>query len=862
MINHIIEYFKISHPLDKDKGSIVISDPGKLSEKCFKAFLDDRKSSGSAELPRILRVLVSPEETPNPEDIDLVKRFERNAEIQDSHFWGISKLRIFLRFTVACGVGYFIYWTIFNFPWFWVPATVFLENILGDILTKIFQGVVIAFVPGLSFIKNFVGAKRWVRANFRSQYTRIYSEFGKSSREYFTKEVRKCLRNIEAAAEEEKVSIEVGAVKNILEEILSKGEVSLDFAQDWSGRFEKLLEELSQRAKKEVFLEGVVIKLDGLKNDLILHYLEGFQIIPLKVGGVNLSGEEIFPLLGLPGQNSDLSRSLLAEGFKEKAKNLKDFLDETSLIREKIYSSFDSLKKAKKREERLKLLEIIEEGFENLRNIAGSFHFGDNPYIAHERGENLSDFYDKLYSLFGEAKLDILEGKKRVKRVLVRRLKIRSERQQRKRIKELRLKVERILCQEISTKKAYEKISHLFSFFGKDLKGSLAFFGIVLFTFASLLSFKVLGPDEVLTSTYLRWGVKETATQKVPLFSRGIKVHRFGEGLSIFLKRELFWQLPIPLVYTHKIDFTQPQKFTSYMIFAAPTDTLYKKGLKLLAGAYGGYYQIVEISFDFLPKDKEIWISYDYDGKGGKRLRRDIASIVDDEWRGELFDFKKSPLIDLEDEEEMEEVFAGSYFKKLWNEGRMKEIIKSQIFRSPLMTYQYGTYSERINPGIDLILRSLEEEKTEVKDILLSREEKEEKLAEIEEFKSQIEQIKKDTLERVKEEYGALRKSPQEFKKYLSDPESISELRGFETVWLAIQEIMLYQYTTEKLIKTLQGELGEEKKQELLGMLVERIEENPYFSSLIEIRDVEARVIFMDSHGYRSLISKIMEEII
>ena len=74
MINHIIEYFKIPHPLDKAEGSIVISDPGKLSEKCFKAFLDDRKSSGSAELPRILRVLVSPEKTPNPEDIDLVKR--------------------------------------------------------------------------------------------------------------------------------------------------------------------------------------------------------------------------------------------------------------------------------------------------------------------------------------------------------------------------------------------------------------------------------------------------------------------------------------------------------------------------------------------------------------------------------------------------------------------------------------------------------------------------------------------------------------------------------------------------------------------------------------------------------------------
>jgi len=859
MINHIIEYFKIPHPLDKDKGSIVISDPEILSGKCFKAFLDDKKSSGPAELPRILRVLVSPEEKTDPQDVDLVKRFEQNAEIQDSHFWGIYKLRIFLRFTAACGVGYFIYWTIFNFPWFWVPATVVLENILGDILTKIFQGVVIAFVPGLSFIKNFIGARRWIRANFRSQYTKIYSQFGKSSREYFVKEVKKCLRNVEAAAKEEKVYLEVGAIKNILEEILSKHEVSLDFAQDWSRRFEEILEDLSQRAKREVFLEGVVIKLDKLKNDLILHYLEGFQMIPLKVARVNLSQEEIFSLLG---QNLDLPSTLLAEGFREKTKNLKDFLDETSSISEEIYSSFDSLKKAKEKKERKKLLESIEEGFENLRNMVGNFHFGDNPYVPHEIGGNLSDFYDKLYHLFGEAKLDILEGEKAVKGVLVRRLKIRSERQQRKRIQELRLKVERLLCQGISTKKVYEKISHLFSFFGRDFKRSLAFSGVVLFAFASLLSSKVLAPDEVLSSTYLRWGVKETATQKVPIFSRGVKVYRFGEGLPIFPKKELFWQLPIPLVYTYKIDFTQPQKFTSHMIFTAPTDTLYKRGLKLLAGAYGGYYQIVEISFDFLPKDRETWVGYDYDGKGTKRLRRDITSIVDGEWRGDLFDFEKSPLIDLEDEKEMEEIFSGSYFKKLWNEGTMKEIIRSQIFRSPLMTYQYGTYSEMISPGIDLILRSLEREKMKVRDSVLMKEEKEEKLAKIEEFKSQIEQIKKDTLETVKEEYGALRKSPQEFKKYLSDPESISELRGFETVWSAIQRTMLSQYLTEKLIKTMQGELGKEKKQHLLQMLVERIQENPYFSSLIEVRDVEARVIFMDSHGYRSLISKITEEVI
>lgn len=858
MINHIIEYFKVPHPLDKDKGSIVTSDPGKLSEKCFRVWMDDRKSTGPAELPRILRVVVSPEEEPNPEDFDLVKRFEHNTEIQDNHSWSIFKLRIFLRFTLACAIGYLIYWTIFNFPWFWIPATLFLESILGDTLTKVFQGVVIALIPGLSLIRNFVGAKRWTRANFRSRYTRIYHQFGKSSRDYFAREIKKCLKNIEREAREKKISLETTGIKNILEEILTRRQVSLDFARDWSRRFEEILKSLTQRAKREIFLEGVVVKLDQVKNDLFFHYLQGFQTVPLKVATPNLSPEEINPL---SGQNFDLTLSFLAKGFREKSKNLKDFLDRTFPIREGICSSFSSLRNVKGKEERLKLLESIEEGFEKLRNIAGNFHFGDNPHIPYERGENLSDFYDKLYHLFGEAKIDILEGKRAVKGVLFRRLKIRGERAQRRRIEKLRLRVERLLCQGISIKRGYEKVSHLFSFFGSDLKRSLLFSGAILFTFASLLSFKVLGPDQVLTTTYLRWGVKERATQKAPLFSRGVRVYKFGQGTPIFGGKELFWQLPVPLVYTHRIDFNKPQEFTSYMIFPAPTDTLYKKGLKLLAGVYGGYYEVVEIGFDFVPKDKEAWVGYDYDGKGAKRLRRDITSLVD-EWRGELFDFRESPLVDLENEEEMEKVFAGSYFKRLWEEGRMKEIIKSQVFRTPMMTYQYGTYAEMINPGIDLILRSIEREEAELRYSDLSRSEREKKLAEIEEFKNRVEEIKEDTLKMVEKEYDALRKNPEKLKKYFSDPESISELRGFETVWSAVQRIMLQQYIAEKLIKIMKGGLGREKKQKFLQMLVEKIQKNSYFASLIEIREAKAKVSFMDSHGYRSLISKITEEVI
>ena len=857
MISHIIEYFKIPHPLEKDKGSIVISAPIKLSEKYFRAWLDDKKSSGPADLPWISRVLISPEEA-RPEDEDLVKRFERNFEIEDNHSWGVTKLKIFLRFTAACVVGYFIYWTIFNFPLFWIPATLLLEKILGDTLTKLFQGVVIAFIPGLSFIKNFVGAKRWIRANFRSQYTKIFRQFGRSSHQYFSQEIRKCLKNIRAAAEEENVSIEIGTIENLLEEILHKPPVNSDFIQDWSRRFEELLRDLSQRAKADGFFEGVIIKLDQLRRDLLLHYWQGFQIISLKIATPDLPKKEFFPSLN---HNFDLRLSLLGEGFKQKAKNLKDFLTETSSIRERIYSSFDSLKRAKGKGERVKLLESIEEDFEDSRNIVGNFHLGDNPGVPNERGESLSDFYDGLYYLFGRARLDILKEEKAIKAVFVRRIRIKTERQQKRRIEELRLKVERFLCQGINTRKTYQRISHFFSFFGANLKRSLAFSGLVFFGFTCLLNFKVVGPDEVLTTTYLRWGVKETATQKVPLFSRGVKVCRFGEGLPIFPKKELFWQLPPPLVYTHKIDFTQLQEFVAYMMFAAPVDSLYKKGLQLLAGAYGGYYQVIEIDFDFVVNDRESWIEYDYDGKGTKRLARDIASVVD-EWRGELLDPYGSPLLDLENEEEMEEVFYGSYFEKLWDEGRMEEIIKSQIFRSPMMTYQYGTYLERIGPGIDLILRSVESEKLKLEARDLSRSEKEKELAGIEDFKSRVEKIKEDTLKMAKEEYGILRKNPKELQKYLSDPESISELRGFETVWPTIQQIMLQHYITDKLIKIMEGELGEDKRQELLQRLVEKIEENPYFSSLIEIKEMKAEVVFMDSHGYRSFISKITEEII
>ncbi|MBC7189380.1 hypothetical protein H5U35_04095, partial [Candidatus Aerophobetes bacterium] len=259
MIYHLIEYYRIPHPLLKEKGYIAVSDPEVFSKKCFRVWIDDKKSTGDAELPRITRVLLSPYEIKEAEGERLVKIFEKNAKIQHERSFNILKLKIFLRFTSACAIGYFIYWTVYNLPWVWVPVNLFLEKILGDTLTSIFQGVVIALAPGLSFIKNFVGAKRYGRINFRSRYTKIIPGFDKTSRRYFTHEVKKCLTNIKESAKEEGVEFDITCLEKITEEIINEPAVNVDFARDWLFRFEKILEELSERAEEEDFFEGVVL---------------------------------------------------------------------------------------------------------------------------------------------------------------------------------------------------------------------------------------------------------------------------------------------------------------------------------------------------------------------------------------------------------------------------------------------------------------------------------------------------------------------------------------------------------------------------------------------------------------------------
>lgn len=854
MISHIIEYFKLLHPLKRGK-SIAVSDPDRLALTLYQMFVDDKKSEKAARIPQFTRVLISSEEQNWEKDSKLVKNFETHSQKNHQHVFNVKKLKIFLRFTIAGCASYFLYWSVYNLHIIWVPGEWIINTLFGGSYNLwIFYGAAIAIPAGSALISYFFGGKRWSRIHHQSKYTELFSEMGGDLREKIKQEyVKRSIRSLEEKARREKV--EVNEIRLLLEEIIStSSEPNLRFARSWNRRFDRVLEKLSSEFPD--LLRGEIPKLQDCKEELLNLYWQKFQFAPLRI--VTPFEDE--------NQNSfgaDLQFQTLMGGFKRKAEDLKKFREDTDSIQQKIWDDLELLDNAGGRGERIKILEEIQRSFERMRNISGNFHFGDNPSLPHERGENLSDFYDRLYELFGRAKNDIRERKRQIKGVLFSRFPVKSESQQRKRISRLKLQVERLIGVETEHCVFYDRVSRFFSWWGNNAARSAIFSLILFFFFTSFLSFELLNPGQWLTTRPLRIGVKEKATQEEKLLSRGVRISRFEEGFPIGFGKRLFWHLPLPLTFSHRINFTGEKKFTAYRILGSSgPNNPWQKGKSLLAGPYNRqYYEVLRIDFIFKVEDGESWAKIDYDGHGPDRLSRDITSLLD-EWQSSLFNFyEKDFLVDVTDNEQMQQIFSGSYFEKLCQNGTLATIIRYHIARSPLVTYQYGTVPERINPGIELILNELERREARIKAGFLEVASKKQELERIGEFRDWVKEQRKRVEEETRQEYSSLRKNPELLKRILEDPRAnIQELKNFETVWGGIRQTMLHEYGMEKFKKIIEGESGKEKKQELLVGLKERINQNPYFADLINIVNLQFQILSMSEMEYGQTIQRrIME---
>ncbi len=853
MISHIIEYLKLPHPFKRGK-RVVTSDPDKLAGGFSRIQSADRRSEGPAKQPRFLRVLVSPDDK-KTENERLVKEFETESKKIHDHTFNWMKLRIFISLGVAGSIAYFLYWSIYGFPLLWFPSVWFINFFFGgSSLWGLFFGAVIILLPVKSLITNFFGGKRWNRIHGVSKYTELFSKVGKDIREKLKGTyIKKSFEILEKIAKQEKVDI--GQIRVLVDEILSTTSTGADFAKKWTRKFDQVLEDLSSNCSDS--FKGEITKLQDLKEDLLELFRQGFCFAPLVV--VSPSSKDISA-----SESEDINLKILSGGFRNKAKNLKLFLKETEPLQEVVWTNFELLDKAKGKSERVEILEKIQYGFERMRNLASGFHFGDNPNIIHQRGRNLSDFYDKLYELVGKAKNDIREGKKAARALLFSKLPVKTEAQQKKRISRLMRKIERVVGQKIEHSKTYDRLSHSFAWWGKSLARGIALSLILFATFTCLFSFKVLDPGQVLVTRPLVVGMKENVTQKEKILSRDLKFSNPEQGVHVGFGKRLFWHLPIPLTWVNTVELENQNTFTSHRILAGTgPKTLWQKGMSLLAGAFGGtYYEVLEINFQFKVKDPEAWARIDYDGQGQDRLARDITSILDN-WQSQLFNFYENDfLVDIENEDVREEIFSGAYFEKLFKEGTLKEIIQRHISQSPFIAFQYGTVADRINPGIESILRELEAREARIKTGFIEVEDEEEELQKIEEFKALIQEYKDKIKELLEEELSELRKDPELLKKMIEDPRAnIEELKNFEAVWNGIQQTIYHQYGMDKFKGIINGEFGEEKREELLESVKEMINEDSYFGSLVQVVSIETEIHFMSAMDYQQKIQKRMMEL-
>lgn len=852
MINHIIEYVKLFNPLKR--GSIAVSDPDGLAGTLSQIRADDKKSDGPAALPRFLRVLISSDDK-EAEGERLVKEFEANSQKVHEHRLNWIKLMMFISFTAGICLSYFLYWSVFNFHIIWVPGESFITFFFGGCYNWwIFYTVAIlsySIVP--SFITYFFGRKRWVRTHGYSKYTRLFSEMGKDRREKFRKQyVDKGLKILKEKAD--KARVDVSRIRILVDEIFSKTNLEPNFAKEWIGKFNQALEILGSRCPNS--FRGEIANLQDLSVGLIEQWRQGFRFVPLMVVTPSSETKGISELA-----KTDVSLSILRDGFKNKAKNLKAFLEEVKPLQEKIWTNFELLEEVGEKSERVEILQSLQDGFERMRNISSGFHFGDNPYIPHQRGRNVSDLYDKLYELVGKAKNDIREGKKAARALIFSKLPVKTEGQQKRRISRLMLKLERVLGQEIEHSKTYDRISRAFAWWGATLSRSVALSLVLFFVFASILSFEVLSPGQVLVTRPLMLGVKEKVTQKERVISRSLDISYPDEGIPVGFGKRLFWHLPNPITWSRKVELENSQRFNSFSILSQlGPGTLWQKTMSLIAGVFGGsYFEVSFIDFEFKVKDKDTWIQLDFDGQGLDRLNRDITPMID-QWKDGLFNFyEENFLVDIKDEGERKKIYAGDFIERLSRDGTLKKIIQYQISQYVAFGYEYRSYIQRIGPGVDAIENDLKRRESKIKMDLVEVADKEKALKEVEEFRKWVTELREEIEKQAKKEYATLRKNPELLKKIMENPrENIKELKDFEMVWLGIQQAIVQKYGMDKFKKMLNGELGKRKKEELIERLNKKIAEDEYFGSLLEITDIRVKVRFLDSHKYQQQIQRKM----
>jgi len=806
----VFPYYTVDHPLKKGE-KIIISNRSEIQKTGSRVF--EISENPSIDRARLIRVHISDGRSDRNKDSERIKNYEKRHFDKERIDFKKAKTDEIFRFTRSLIIAYLLYSAPESF---WAPL-VSLFNLIAHGLSDYARWCIIAFFPLKGLIRSFgtllfiktpgkmmnIGIPgRWHNIHKNSKMTEIYKRLDQPVRETLEKEIDEYIKNlIDKDKSDNQLIVRISSLlKNIMD---SKNITEID----------KQLQACIIEGEKGI-LWGEMVKLNMLRKE-ILYFLSS--------EGCNFSNlYHFYPYEENSRKPPVAMADIKFRSFASQSMNLQQFNNLTQVIKlkESIYERKETLINVENSRERIRLLEQISTSFEKLRDEAGRFHMGQNLFVPHEKGNDIALFYHHLFLLTGRALCD-LENKYR--RAYIGFLPLRNERAQKKRVEKLFDELYFYLeaRHEKKWKNGLTKISVLG---GNNLGTGLAVSLLLLFLTGSLLSFFIIDPGDKMIRSDLKIGYMDSFLNRETTITESKKT-RIG------------WHLPQPLS-RHSIVSSEEQKLSVYMIIGEHyTENPLKKLLSALSGQLGTKFDVIQLKISYTPNDIEKWSLYNNDGKGERRLLRDISELAE-EWKNkrgrDLTSFTNS---DFE-----------KYFRELADQGVIEEYLKRSFSQTSFSTnLYYGSLSERFESGINAVISEFEKTIIEAENnLFLEEKEKDQLKTELQKATTIVKDLQADINDQVTVDYSLLRSNPEILNQIIKNPfENIQKLKDFETLWVNITSYVQHLYRQKQIFEMLSsGYVDLSENKETLDInhqqldLAEFLQNNNLIKELIDIQSV------------------------
>ncbi|MBI9098535.1 MAG: hypothetical protein JEY91_08645 [Spirochaetaceae bacterium] len=809
-------YYTIDHPLLKNE-KIIMSNRNEIARTTSRIY--EISKNPQADTIHLIRVHISGEMETNGDESEQIRSYERQFHKKEKLDYYNAKISEIIRFTSSLIIAYILYIAPESF---WNPI-VSLFNVIAHGLSDYARWCIIAFFPLKALIRSFgsllyirgkinIGIKgQWHKIHESSMALDVYNRLDDSISDQLKKEMKQFIRNLSQKGLSQ--SALIGKIETLMMDIWNR--------TDLDNLNEQFLEIIDEGEK--TLLWGEMVKLNMLRKE-ILYYLSAgdwtYSTILHFSPRSEYSDKVKIPLTDIQFQS-----------FSAQTDNLKLFNHRSDIqeIKESIFKNYDLLLREKDDKNYITILESISCSFETLRDEARRYHMGDNCFIPHGRKNDIALFYHHLYVIFGKALCD-LENKYR--RTSFGLCPLMTGASRRRRIA--------LMCRELDvflwgkSQKRWRNIErNLFTAGGRNLASGLLTSFLILFLSGSILSFYTVNPGDQVIRSSLKIGYRGQ------FINREFSILESGNFTPLpFSDRELAWHFPRPITRDSIIK-DELNELSLYMIMGENHgENLFRKLLSRLSGQLGTRFNVIELKLKYTPLDARKWGLYNSDGKGERRLIRDMSELAE-EWRSSKAE-NLAPVTTVEFEK---------YFRELSKRGVIGDYLRRSFSQTAFSTnIYYGTLTERFDSGINAVesefKRKLEESKN---DYFLDIPERQLIERNLTDSLAIIKELREHIDNQVTVEYSLLRSDPPLLNQLVEDPfKNFQQLRDFETLWINISSYIYHLYRQDRIMEILSTgyiDLALRNEAEKLYpdhlSLADYLQKNILISQLIKIHSIK-----------------------